>query len=320
MRARPFYWIDAFTDQRLGGNPCAVVFDADDLSEAQRIAYTRETRLSECAFVQTPDPARVDPSLGPADVAVRYYLASREIKMAGHPTIATVTALMAQERAHGRAAAAIDKLVLEVGAGPLAVSVQSDPADPHAPPWISMRFRTFHFGEEHAPETIARVSGLAAADIVGRPQTVSVGGGRFAVTLLRDADAMRRAALDVSALRAAQAAGADFDEPYFVILEGATERGDTFSRLLLAPPEPPEDPYTGSAAACLGAYLHRHGLGPAARLCVQSGAPFIAEQGHWMERPGSARVTIETTGGGAALDSVVVAGQGVVLMRGEVLL
>ena len=54
--------------------------------------------------------------------------------------------------------------------------------------------------------------------------------------------------------------GAAMMEPFLVTLEGAAPGGDTFSRLLLAPPMPAEDPFTGAATGCMGAYLWHHGL------------------------------------------------------------
>ena len=43
--------VDAFTKRAYGGNPCAVVFDADDLSTEQMQAIAQEMNLSETAFV-----------------------------------------------------------------------------------------------------------------------------------------------------------------------------------------------------------------------------------------------------------------------------
>jgi PhzF family phenazine biosynthesis protein len=91
-------------------------------------------------------------------------------------------------------------------------------------------------------------------------------------------------------------------------LKGATEAGDTFSRLLMAPPSPPEDPFTGSATGAMAAYLWRHGL--------MEKETFTAEQGHGMGRPGQATVT--RVGTVENITGVRVAGQGYVLMRGQV--
>ena len=88
---------------------------------------------------------------------------------------------------------------------------------------------------------------------------------------------------------------------------GFGSAGDTAARLLMAPPSPAEDPFTGSATGCLGAYLWHEGL-------IEAPA-FTAEQGHGMGRPGQAKV--EALGPREAPVGVRVEGAGVVLMRGE---
>ncbi|MEC7258496.1 MAG: PhzF family phenazine biosynthesis protein, partial [Pseudomonadota bacterium] len=97
-------------------------------------------------------------------------------------------------------------------------------------------------------------------------------------------------------------------EPFLVTLGGATEAGDTFSRLLLAPPSPPEDAFTGSATGAMAAFLWARGL-------IEDDE-FIAEQGHGMNRPGQARV--RRVGPADAMTGIKVAGRGFVLMRGRV--
>jgi len=66
-------------------------------------------------------------------------------------------------------------------------------------------------------------------------------------------------------------------EPYWATLRGATEVGDTFSRLPMLAPNPPEDAFTGSATGCLAAYLWSRGL--------IDDRNFIAEQGHLWAAP-----------------------------------
>ena len=89
MSKYPFMQVEAFTDRALGGNACAVVFDADDVDDSVRQAIAREMNLSETAFVQ---------SARSADVGARYFTPDREIPLAGHPTIATVFALFESGR------------------------------------------------------------------------------------------------------------------------------------------------------------------------------------------------------------------------------
>jgi len=284
-----FLWVDAFTATPMGGNPCAVVFDADDVPAEERIALVRETRLSECAFLQRSQKA---------DFGARYYLATREIPLAGHPTIATCRALEAAGLLDGR-----DRFTLEVGAGILPIEIGRGDGETV----FTMTQFAPEFGREYPPAEIAALYGLAAEDIVGVPQTVSTGSA-YCIAVLRDHDALARARLDAGALEA-MLPGADFSEPFLCVTQGFTPEGDTEARLLLPPPMPPEESFTGSATGCMAAYLWARGLIDAPR--------FVAEQGHLMDRPG--RAEIEVLGPREAITGVRVGGSGV-LMKGVVTL
>ena len=286
--ARRLIWVDAFTDRALGGNPCAVVFDAADLDVARRLAFTRETRLSECAFLVGSERA---------DFGARYYTASGEIRMAGHPTVATCCALDAAGLMGDRA-----RFTLEVGAGVLPVEVDRSGLLPR----FTMTQFAPEFGQAWPPERVAPLVGLAPEDILGTPRTVSTGTA-FLIVRLRDHDALRRARLDVPALEAIRPE-ADFFEPFLCVPEGFTGEGDTAARLMLTPPEPPEDPFTGSATGCMAAYLWREGALASPR--------FVAEQGHGMDRPG--RAEVEVLGPPQAIEGVRVGGTGVVVIDGRV--
>lgn len=284
-----FIWVDAFTETRFGGNPCSVVFDADDASVEDRIAYTRETGLVECSFLVNSDKA---------DFGARYYMPTGEIPLAGHPTVATVTALL-----DARMIEAPSDFTLEVGGGVMRIEVA---AREGRPPLVTMTQPKPVFGREYDPGGIAAIYGLAAEDVIGRPQTVNIGGTTFCVTRIASMEAIRKALLNADKLAAFKAAvGADFMEPYLCVTTGATD-GDTFARLLLPPPFPPEDPFTGSATGCMAAYLFANGW---------IGRRFTAEQGHGLGRPG--RAEVELIGAVDDIEAVKVGGAGVVAMRGE---
>ncbi|QIE57760.1 PhzF family phenazine biosynthesis protein [Pikeienuella piscinae] len=284
------WWIDAFTETRFGGNPCAVVFDADAIPVEERIAFTRETGLVECAFVVASSKA---------DFGARYYMPTGEIPLAGHPTVATVTALIAAGRVGAPAS-----FTLEVGAGVMPIAVT---ARDGRPPLVTMTQPAPVFGRRYEPNEVAALFGLRGIDIVGTPQTVSTG-TPFLITRLGSVAALRGARLDAEALAAFKAAhDADFMEPFLCVTRGATGAGDTFARLPLPPPFPPEDPFTGSATGCMAAWLYSQGW---------ITRRFIAEQGHDLGRPGSAEV--ELIGTSAAIEGVKVGGSGVVVIRGEI--
>ena len=75
-----FHTLDVFTNRRFGGNPLAVVLDADALSTEQMQTITREFNLSETIFVMKPED--------PANTAkVRIFFPGGEMPFAGHPTV-----------------------------------------------------------------------------------------------------------------------------------------------------------------------------------------------------------------------------------------
>lgn len=279
-------WVDAFTDRAFGGNGCAVVHQGAALDDDTCMAFVRETSLVECTFTGPSDVA---------DVRVRYFLASREIPFAGHPTVATVAAL------RHRGLIGDGPLTLETGAGVVPVDVSGMT--------VRMTQVAPTFGARPDPAVVAAVGGLAADDII-HPPCVTSTGLPFTITVLKDRATLDRVQFDMDAFRAyldvLGVHGTDVMEPFWCTLCGATDVGDTFARLLMAPPSPPEDPFTGSATGAMAAYLWSEGLIDA--------PDFVAEQGHGLGRPGQARVSVQ--GPRDAITGVVVEGQAHVLMSG----
>nr|WP_240989167.1 PhzF family phenazine biosynthesis protein [Salipiger mangrovisoli] len=288
----PLDWVDAFTDRPFGGNGCAVLHGGAVLDDETCKAVVRETSLVECTFTGPSDVA---------DVHVRYFLAGGEIPFAGHPTIATVAALL------HRGLVAGETLTLETKAGIVPIEIDRSVS----PPRIVMTQNAPLFGVCPDKALVADAVSLSPSDILGQPQLVSTG-LPCCVTVLKDRAALERAVLDPEALvrlRTAMGRGeAEFAEPFLVTLEGATAAGDTYARLLLPPPSPPEDPFTGSATGAMAAYLWSKGL--------MESPCFIAEQGHGMGRPGQAQV--EVLGPPEAIRGVQVAGQAYVLISGDI--
>src|SRR5471032_2801001 len=82
MRSFPFKQVDVFSRVALKGNPLAVVFGADELSDEQMAAFATWTNLSETTFVLEPRDSR-------ADYRVRIFTTLSELPFAGHPTLGT---------------------------------------------------------------------------------------------------------------------------------------------------------------------------------------------------------------------------------------
>jgi PhzF family phenazine biosynthesis protein len=111
-----FKQVDVFTAVPFKGNPLAVVFDADDLSDAQMQAIARWTNLSETTFlVKATDPA--------ADYRVRIFTTHGELPFAGHPTLGTAHALLES----GYQPKTPGVLIQQCGAGLVELNAQMDP-------------------------------------------------------------------------------------------------------------------------------------------------------------------------------------------------
>lgn len=289
----PFMQVDAFTDSALGGNPCAIVFDADDLDDDLRQRIAREMNLSETAYVQTSESA---------DIGARYFTPATEIPLAGHPTIATVFALFET----GRLAldGPVTRIALELKAGVIDVHVHAEDGRPRRVIMSQMRPQ---FLATYEPGDVLPMFGLREDDgLPGmKPQTVSTGTPQLMIPV-KSHDALRRIRLDVDAYTALESAG-DFFSPHVFALGGATAAGATFARHVGALPGDAEDPFTGSATGGMAAYLWHHEL-------IDS-PTFVAEQGHWMGRPG--RATVEVVGPRDAIETVKVGGEAVTVVRGE---
>jgi trans-2,3-dihydro-3-hydroxyanthranilate isomerase len=292
MTTYPFLQVDAFTDRPLGGNPCAIVFDCPDLDDATRLAIAKEMNLSETSFVwQKPD----------GNFKARYFTPAEEIPLAGHPTIATVFALVDTGRL--KLSGKHLKIPLELRDGPIDVEVFASAGKVER---VVMSQRKPQFLRVYSPEDVLPVFGLTPADALpGAPvQTVSTGTPQLFIPV-RDIDCLRRCQMNMAAYMDLRRRG-DFFSAHLFCLQGI-ERGDTFARHFVTPPDLLEDPYTGSATGGMGAYLWHHGL--------IDQPTFLAEQGHWMGRPGIG--TVEVVGPRGDIATVKVGGGAVTVIRGE---
>ncbi len=292
MPTYPLYQVDAFTTSPLGGNPCAVLFDCADLSDETMLAIAKEMNLSETAFVwQKPD----------GHFRARYFTPAEEIPLAGHPTIATVYALVDS----GRLSLTGDylKIPLELRDGPVDVEVFARDGRIDR---IVMSQRVPQFLSTHQAADVMPAFGLSESDLLpGVPiQTVSTGTPQIMIPL-KGHDALRKAILDIEKYTVLRNRS-DFFSPHLFCLQGI-ENGQTFARHFGVPPDTMEDPFTGSATGGMAAYLWHYGL-------IDS-PTFIAEQGHWMQRPGQAYV--EVIGPREDIQTVKVGGGAVTVLRGK---
>ncbi len=292
MPTYSLYQVDAFTTRPLGGNPYAIVFDCADLDDGAMLAIAREMNLSETSFVWRMDDGRF---------RARYFTPAEEIPLAGHPTIATMYALVDSGRL--RLDGDYLKLPLVLRDGPIEVEIFAKGGRVER---IVMSQRKPQFLATYRPADVLPAFGLDESDL--RPgaiiQTVSTGTPQLMV-LLKDHQSLRRATLDLVKYAALRNAS-DFFSPHLFCLQGI-EHGATFARHFGVPPDVMEDPFTGSASGGMAAYLWHYGL--------IASPTFIAEQGHWMSRPGEGYV--EVVGPREDIQTVKVGGAAVTVFKGE---
>ncbi len=292
MPALPLLLVDAFTDRPFAGNACSVVLDAGGLSRELMQAIAREMNQSETAFVLGGSGTRFD---------VRYYTPGEEIPLAGHPTIATTAALADARRlvATGRRT----EVTFVLRDGPIAIAYERPATGPAR---VVMTQRPPEFRQVLDRAATAGIVGLGPSDLrTDAPvQVVSTGTPQLMIPVAT-MDALRRARIDVPRYVALREQEKFFSVHLFVV-EGVTPRGRTFARHFGVPPDHTEDPVTGSATGGMGAYLFHH------RLVREH--DFVAEQGHWMGRPGMVDVHLDGTP--EDVRSVSVGGPAVVVARG----
>ncbi|MCX6119280.1 MAG: PhzF family phenazine biosynthesis protein [Proteobacteria bacterium] len=288
-----FIWVDAFTDQKFGGNPCAVFLSADALSDRQMLALAKETNLSETAFIVKSKSA---------DFGARYFTPSEEIPLAGHPTIATIRSLIearkiTMDRPH-------KSISLELKAGIVAIDIFREGEDAFN---IVMSQKKPEFLLTHDRKIVADLFGINESDLLPDcpVQTVSTGTPQLMVPV-RTHDALQRARMNVSQYKAYKTTS-DFFSPHLFCVRGITNNGTTFARHFGVPSDTTEDSFTGSATGGMAAYLWHYGL-------IEK-SNFVAEQGHWMGRPGKA--TVEVVGRPENIETVKVGGKSVIVAKGE---
>ena len=76
--------VNSFTESGKGGNPAGVVFNADELSDVQKLKIAQAVGFSETAFVSS------DPE---ADYELSFFTTTSEVDFCGHATLAAFSTM-----------------------------------------------------------------------------------------------------------------------------------------------------------------------------------------------------------------------------------
>jgi trans-2,3-dihydro-3-hydroxyanthranilate isomerase len=290
-----FVTLDAFTTTPFAGNPCAVITQADGLSDAQMQQIARETNQPESAFILSSQKA---------NFRVRYFTPHQEVPFAGHPTIATSFLIALEKMAPMTGDRAVLMMEFQIGVLPVEISLKNG-----APVEAIMSQQPPVFGPQCSVAETAASLGLAEADLRAEaPVQVVSTGSPFLMALVKNVDVLGRIAVNREKLMdLLKRAGVN---AIFVFSTGGFDpAADTHARMF-DPFTGHEDPYTGSAAGGMGAYLVHYG--------VKLGPSLVAEQGHFVGRPGTGRLEIAQLDG--KIRQVRLAGSAVKVMEGQIYL
>jgi trans-2,3-dihydro-3-hydroxyanthranilate isomerase len=296
--SRRYVTVDVFTDRRFGGNPLAVVLDAEGLATAEMQQIAAEFNYSETTFVLPPaDPRHT--------VQVRIFTPRSEMPFAGHPNVGTAFVLAREGTA---LQGDFPGFRFEEAAGLVPVTLQRDGdtvagAELRAPQALTR-------GPSVAVDQVARCLSIPVDEIVTaahEPCVASVG-LPFVVVQVASRDVLAHTRADAAAhealfpLQGADGVFAYFREPH-------PERTATLHARMFAPVGGvPEDPATGSATAAAVALLAS--LDPK----IRGERRWSVHQGADMGRP--SLLCARTIHGDAGLESVHVGGRCVVIMEG----
>jgi trans-2,3-dihydro-3-hydroxyanthranilate isomerase len=237
-----FVTVDVFTDRQFGGNPLAVVLNANNLSDLQMQAIAAEFNLAETTFVLPPKDTS-------NTAHVRIFTPRAEMPFAGHPNVGTAFVLAREGNLFGRSITG-STLVFEEIAGLVKMELRKDGARLSAP-------QSLNITDQVAPEVVAEACSLSISDIVLRNHTPCIAscGARFVLAELKSREALAAARHNLATFNT------NLPREYATVVHLYVRTPDDLvdiqSRMFAPLHGIPEDPATGSAnVALIGLLAH----------------------------------------------------------------
>jgi trans-2,3-dihydro-3-hydroxyanthranilate isomerase len=304
MKKARYVRVDVFANKPFGGNPLAVFPEAEGLTSREMQLLAMEMNLSETTFVLPPSKG------SGADFRVRIFVPDMEIPYAGHPTLGTFYVLAREGRIRLREP--VTTVKMEVKAGVMPVEIHS--RDGKITKVVTVQNKPEFGARFKDPGLVADAVSIKESDIDLKrapPQVVSTG-LPWLMVLVKSRSAVERAGGNVSAFsEVKKMLPRRFADIYVTCLDPVEKGSTTHSRgLSLVARNIVEDPATGSASGCLGAFLVTKGLVPVERI-----TRIVNEQGYEIGRPSKIGIEVGTSNDGT-IESVRVGGSVVHMMDG----
>jgi trans-2,3-dihydro-3-hydroxyanthranilate isomerase len=297
-----FHHLDVFSTERYGGNPLAVVLDADALSSEEMQMVAGEFNLSETVFVlRAQKPAH--------SATARIFTPTREVPFAGHPTVGTA-ALLAELRTPATENELDALVVLEQAIGTVRVGVRLRPGAAPFAEFDAPRLPS-EAGTLPPVEILAAGLGLIPSEIgfENHRPTCFAAGNAFAFIPVSTLEAIGRARINhphwSQAFQEQGILGA------YLYSRQCLHTTSSFHARMFAPDAGvPEDPATGSAAVCLAGAVHKFDALP------DGFHKRTIEQGHEINRPSAISLTLTIEAG--KLTNVRIGGYAVRVAEGTI--
>jgi trans-2,3-dihydro-3-hydroxyanthranilate isomerase len=305
MKKARFVRVDVFTKKPFGGNPLAVFPEAEDLTPREMQLLTKEMNLSETTFVLPPSKG------SGADFRVRIFVPDKEIPYAGHPTIGTFYVLAKEGRI--KLKGPMTTVRMESLAGVLPVEIHSVGGKITKVVTVQNKPEFGRIYKDDDAELLAEAVTLDLSDLNPRAAAQLVSTGLpWVIMPVKNRKAVEKASGNAAAFaEAGRLMPKDVADIYVTCLDPVDKSSTTHSRgLSLVNRNIVEDPATGSASGCLGAYLVHWNLVPIERITKMTN-----EQGYEIGRPSKIDIQVGTSGSGG-IESVRVGGPVVHMMDG----
>ncbi|WP_217593927.1 PhzF family phenazine biosynthesis isomerase [Cohnella sp. GbtcB17] len=277
MQSIKVYHYDAFSSIPNKGNPAGVVFDGENLSEAQMREIAEKVGFNETAFPMTSDRA---------DLRIRFFTPGHEINLCGHATMATLYALKTKGLLGDKT-----ELTIETKAGVLPIRFTSG-----SELFITMRQAAPQFQAFNGSiRDLAHSMGIEEDDIETRLPTLYGSTGTWTLLVpIKGLDACKRMRPDNKVFPDVLK-----EMPRSSIHPFCLETYDSAAHMHARHFSSPfsgtiEDPVTGTASGVMGAYYARYIDSAASSLNL-----FI-EQGQEIGRDG--RVSVSVSEGGKVIE------------------
>jgi PhzF family phenazine biosynthesis protein len=259
------YILNAFAKTKSGGNPAAVVLDADDLNEASMQEIAARVGLSETAFVQNSVAA---------DFKIRFFTPAAEVDLCGHATIAAFSLLFGLRRIQA------GRYSQETRAGILAVEVLKDGT-------VFMDQALPVFGKEVDRGEVAGSLGIGLDSLLpGLPVQIVSTGLRDIIVPVVSLSVLSDFIPDFEKI---SAISRNHEAVGYHVFSLETKHLSTAHCRNLAPLYGiPEEAATGTSSGALACYLFRHG-----RIAEKQAQNLVFEQGYVMGRPSEIFVRLD---------------------------